>query len=84
MSLSDYPPCDMITDCERERDVVFVVDSSGSIREQNVEGEMDNWQKLKLFLIDVVDRLDIGENKVRWVVRDRLDIRWGEWGIDLI
>ncbi len=78
MSLSDYPPCDMITDCERERDVVFVVDSSGSIREQNVEGEMDNWQKLKLFLIDVVDRLDIGENKVRWVVRDRLDIRWEE------
>ena len=44
--------------------MVFVVDSSGSIREQNVEGEMDNWQKLKLFLTNVVDRLDIAEDKV--------------------
>ena len=54
----------MKPECLLQRDVVFVVDSSGSIREKNVPGEGDNWEKLLSFLVDVVDRLDIGEDKV--------------------
>ncbi len=48
---------------------MFVVDSSGSIREKNVPGERDNWARLLDFLADVVTRLDIGEDKVRGAVR---------------
>ena len=54
----------MKPECRLQRDVVLVVDSSGSIREKNVPGEGDNWEKLLSFLVDVVDRLDIGEDKV--------------------
>ena len=51
-------------ECRLERDVVFVVDSSGSIREKNVPGERDNWAQLLDFLADVADGLDVGEDKV--------------------
>ena len=44
-------------------DLVFVVDSSGSIEE--AEGGLNNWELVKSFISNVVDFLDVGENNVR-------------------
>ena len=41
---------------------MFVIDSSGSIRNSNVEGGDDNWVLLLQFIANVVDRLPIGPN----------------------
>ena len=47
-------------------DVVFVLDSSGSIRDQNPsDGSFDNWQLLLQFVADVVARLTIGFSATR-------------------
>ena len=45
-------------------DLVFVLDSSTSIRETNPDG-IDNWTLLLQFIINVVDRLPVGENAAR-------------------
>ena len=47
--------------CNEMADIVFVVDSSGSIN----EGDPDNWSRLKNFTKMVVDQLKIGRNDVR-------------------
>ena len=41
-------------------DVVFVIDSSGSIRDNNIAGQDDNWGLLLDFVCDMVDNLNIG------------------------
>jgi len=41
-------------------DVVFVLDSSGSIRDNNVPGEMDNWGLLLDFIEDIIEKLNVG------------------------
>ncbi len=47
-------------------DIVFVVDSSGSIREANpTDGSYDNWDLVLTFINDVVDLLNVAENDVR-------------------
>ena len=47
-------------------DIVFVIDSSGSIRDANPQdGSYDNWNLLLEFMVQIVDRLNIGSNKVR-------------------
>ena len=44
-------------------DLVFVVDSSGSIRDNNPDdGSFDNWELILEYIYDVVDVLQIGEN----------------------
>ena len=48
--------------CRRVLDIVFVVDSSGSIRDYN---ERDNWNLTKNFLEDLVNNLDVGPDMVR-------------------
>ena len=47
-------------------DIVFVVDSSGSIRDANpTDGSYDNWELLLNFMVTMVDKLNIGSNQVR-------------------
>jgi Mg-chelatase subunit ChlD len=47
-------------------DIVFVIDSSGSIRDQNPrDGSYDNWELLLNFMVKIVDMLNIGSNQVR-------------------
>ncbi|KAI0213235.1 hypothetical protein LSAT2_001785 [Lamellibrachia satsuma] len=47
-------------------DIVFVVDSSGSIRDANPnDGSYDNWELLLNFMVTMVDKLNIGSNQVR-------------------
>ena len=50
--------------CQEGRaDLVFVVDSSGSIREGNpVDNSYDNWQLMLDFMSDLVARIPIGPN----------------------
>ena len=46
-------------------DVVFVVDSSGSIRDNNpADGSYDNWNKILEFVADIIDNLNIGTDGV--------------------
>ena len=47
-------------------DIVFVIDSSGSIRDQNPKDKSyDNWVLLLEFMVKIVDMLNIGTNQVR-------------------
>ena len=47
-------------------DIVFVIDSSGSIRDQNPgDKSYDNWDLLLKFMNQMVDVLNIGANQVR-------------------
>ena len=47
-------------------DIVFVVDSSGSIRDQNpADNSYDNWNLILQYVYDVVDLMPIGSNNVR-------------------
>ena len=41
-------------------DLVFVLDSSGSIRDQNDDGQPDNYDLMLQFMANIVDDLDIG------------------------
>lgn len=50
-------------DCRKTLDLVFVVDSSGSIRQSNTS---DNWMRMKTFMIDILEKLqDISPSTVR-------------------
>ena len=40
-------------------DVAFVIDHSGSIRDSNVEGQPDNWERIIGFINALVDDLTI-------------------------
>ena len=47
-------------------DLVFVIDSSGSIRDANPsDGSYDNWNLILNFLTDFVDRLPVGTDDYR-------------------
>jgi collagen type VI alpha len=54
-------------DCTQSRaDIVFVIDSSGSIRDQNPpDGSYDNYELLLGFVNSIVDKLNIGMNLTR-------------------
>jgi len=46
-------------------DIIFVLDSSGSIRDQNpADGSYDNWNKILQFVSDVIGQLNIGTDGV--------------------
>jgi len=47
--------------CHAKADIVFVVDSSGSINEQ----DQGNWDRVKNFAKSIVGKLDVGEDRVR-------------------
>ena len=49
------------TTCHSRADIVFVVDSSGSINEQ----DPSNWDRVKNFAKSIVAKLDVGEDRVR-------------------
>ncbi len=52
--------------CKGVADVVFVVDSSGSIRDKNPDDKSyDNWSLTLSYVADLVGMLDIGKDKVR-------------------
>ena len=54
------------TACDGAWDLVFVVDSSGSIRDNNpADGSYDNWDLLLAFLTNLVDNLDVGPDATR-------------------
>lgn len=47
-------------------DLVFVIDSSGSIRDANpADGLYDNWQLILDYVIAIVDTIVVGEDKAR-------------------
>ena len=46
-------------------DLVFVIDSSGSIRDHKPDDGSDNWNHILQFIVDLVDGLSVGEDKTR-------------------
>ena len=47
-------------------DLVFVVDSSGSIRDANpADNSYDNWALILEYVYDVVDLMNIGQDQTR-------------------
>ncbi len=42
---------------------MFLIDSSGSIRDSNIPGEPDNWNVMLRFIHDIVGDLDVGRNR---------------------
>ena len=44
-------------------DLAFIIDNSGSIRDKNKDG--DNYDRLKEFLANLVDQLDVGMDRTR-------------------
>lgn len=55
----------MFTDCDTQSDIVFLVDSSASIRDSNpADSSFDNWQLIKDFIIDIIMRLPV-DDKIR-------------------
>ena len=50
--------------CRSVADICFVVDSSGSIRDQNVPGQPDNWDRSLRFVSNIVQQLEIGADEV--------------------
>ena len=47
--------------CREKIDLLLVIDSSGSIRDNNpADGSFDNWQLVKDFLRDLIATFDIG------------------------
>lgn len=54
-----------VMDCETESDIVFLVDSSASIKDSNpADKSFDNWQLIKDFIKDIIMRLPV-EDKIR-------------------
>jgi len=53
-------------DCSQQKaDIVFVVDSSGSIRDNNpADGSYDNWELVLKFITDSVAQLNVGTDGV--------------------
>lgn len=52
--------------CLIEKDVIFVIDSSLSIRQNNPpDGSTDNWQIILTFLKDIVQELPINNGQIR-------------------
>lgn len=47
--------------CRFQADICFVVDSSGSINDRDPQ----NWQRVKEFMKNIVDRLEVGLEKIR-------------------
>lgn len=44
---------------------MFVVDSSGSIRDNNMPGEMDNWKVVQMFLSALVEMIEVSPHTNR-------------------
>lgn len=56
--------CDFI-----KKDIIFLLDSSGSIRDTNpADGSYDNWALMLNFVRNLVDQLNIGENETHVAV----------------
>ena len=54
------------SDCTGQADIAFVVDSSTSIRARNpADRSRDNWNLILQFMVNLVNRLPIGRDKVR-------------------
>ncbi|OAF70849.1 hypothetical protein A3Q56_01412 [Intoshia linei] len=57
------------SECGNKMDLAFVIDSSGSIRDNNPpDGSYDNWQLILNFMNDVIDRIDFNSVNVGVVV----------------
>ena len=58
----------LVVNCVAVADIVFVMDSSGSIRWKNpVDQSYDNYQLMKDFVIDIINSFEFGPDKVRYV-----------------
>ena len=59
--------CLLVAGCPQNAlDLVFVLDSSGSIRDSNpTDGSFDNWALLLQFVINIIQQLPIGEDFFR-------------------
>ena len=57
-------------------DIVFVIDSSGSIRDLNpTDGSYDNWELTLKFVADIINSFTIGPNVVQPRSRDAFDFQ---------
>ena len=45
-------------------DLIFLIDSSGSIRKNSVKDGYDNWELLLDFVIKMIDGVDVAHNKL--------------------
>ena len=54
---------DLLSECVV--DLVMVIDDSGSIRDNNMPGQTDNYDRMKTFASALVDRLNIGQSASR-------------------
>ena len=67
-------------------DIIFVVDSSGSIRDTNIDDNTDNWKKILNFIVRVIDLVLAKENAdMRFAVvtfsnEARLDFDFKKYG----
>ncbi len=52
--------------CDKKTDLVFVVDSSGSIQDKNPpDNSFDNWELTLQFIANFINQLNIGIDDVR-------------------
>ena len=65
-SCFSYPFSDVVPVCRAKLDLCLLVDSSGSIRDNNPPGgSPDNWQLQLEFLADLVEAFPIGQDETR-------------------
>jgi len=54
------------TECSKKSDIVFVVDNSGSIRDNNPKNRSwDNWQLIREFIVTAVRGFNISYERTR-------------------
>ena len=54
-----------LAECEVIADLALLIDTSGSIRDKNIENQVDNFVLLKNFLKEFVGRVEVHPDKVR-------------------
>ena len=58
--------CFVVSPCAEKADICFVIDSSGSIKDNNpTDDSYDNWELLKQFTVDLVNYFTIGPDTTR-------------------
>ena len=58
-----------VTECVDDADIAFVIDNSGSIRDNNVGG-IDNWELILDLVTGIISAFEIGPNRIRVAVID--------------
>ncbi len=66
MGSQDCPSSVAVVPCEEILDICLILDSSGSIRDNNPrDGAYDNWNLVRQFVADLMDYFHIGRDRTR-------------------